>query len=92
LSKDPAPSKDEAISLRYDYGWTERRIAGQLNVKKSTIHSWLPNNSHTGLPNNIQLLEGDCLKILPTLPDNSIELNDLLTKGFSLNTIASPQS
>ena len=55
--------------------WVERRIAGQLQVPKSTIDSWLPKNSRMGLPNNngnITHLEGDCLEILPTIPDNSI--------------------
>lgn len=67
LLKDIPELKQEALSLKYDYGWTERRIAGQLGVKKSTIHLWVPNNSHGGLPNNstkITYLEGDCLELM----------------------------
>ena len=62
----------EAISLRYDYGWDIRRIAGHLLVKKSTIHLWVSNNSHNSLSNNITLLEGDCLELLPAIPDGSV--------------------
>lgn len=66
--------KREALSLRHDYGWTMRQIVEQLHVPIATIHYWLFNNSHSAMFNNIQHLEGDCLEILPTLPDNSVDV------------------
>ena len=67
--------KQQAISLRYDYGWTERRIADRLSIQKTTIHDWLVGNAVLKMVGNNGLshLEGDCLKILPTLPDKSID-------------------
>jgi len=76
LTPERQKLKAEAISLRYDYGWTERRIAGQLQVPKSTIDIWLPKNTRMSLPNNNgvpQLLEGDCLELLKDIPDNSVD-------------------
>jgi len=61
LTPERQKLKQEALSLRYDYGWTERRIVDQLGGKKSTIHDWLVGNSHTPLVDNngnIQHLEG----------------------------------
>jgi transposase len=62
LTPERQKLKEEAMSLRYDYGWDIRRIAGQLDVKKSTIHLWVSNNIGMGLSNNnghITHLEGD---------------------------------
>lgn len=76
LTPERQKLKQEAISLRYDYEWDIRRIAGQLQVKKSTIHLWVSNNSHRGLSNNnhpITHLEGDCLELLKDIPDNSVD-------------------
>jgi len=76
LTPERKALKEQALSLRYDYGWDIRQIAGQLDVKKSTIHLWVSNNSGTGLSNNsarITLLEGDCLELVKTIPDNSID-------------------
>jgi len=44
-------------------------IAVHLNLTQTTIHRWLNHNSRSQLNHNIQHLEGDCLEILPTLPD-----------------------
>ncbi len=73
LTPERQKLKQEAISLRYDYGLTERRIVDQLNLPKTTIHQWLVYNSHTGLVYNIQHLEGDCLEKLKDLPDKSVD-------------------
>ncbi len=74
LTPERQKLKQEAISLRYDYGLTERRIVDQLNLPKTTIHQWLVYNSHTGLVYNIQHLEGDCLEKLKDLPDKSVDV------------------
>ena len=77
LTPERQKLRDEAISLRYDYGWTVRRIVEQLHIPIATIHRWLSHNTRTGLFHNnghITHLEGDCLEILPTIPDNSIDV------------------
>lgn len=76
LTPERQKLKQEALSLRYDYGWDIRQIAGQLDVKKSTIHLWTSNNSGKGLSNNstkITHLEGDCLELLGSIPDKSVD-------------------
>ena len=45
-------TRDEAISLRYDYGLSERCIVNRLHVPQPTIHYWVNNNSRKGLINN----------------------------------------
>ncbi len=77
LTPERQKLKQEAISLRYDYGWSIRDIAGHLDVKKSTIDVWVSKNIRMVLSSNnghITHLEGDCLEILPTIPDNSIDV------------------
>lgn len=76
LTPERKKLRDEALRLRHDYGWTERRIAVQLNLTQSTIHDWLNGNIRTNLNGNIQHLEGDCLEILKTktIPDNSVDV------------------
>lgn len=77
LTPERQKLKQEAISLRYDYGLSDRQIAARLNVPRRTIDVWMGNNSHirVGRNNsNIRHLEGDCLEILPTIPDNSIDV------------------
>ncbi len=54
LTPERQKLKQEALSLRYDYWWTERKIAGHLHVPQQTIHLWLTNNSV-----KISHLEGD---------------------------------
>jgi DNA modification methylase len=76
ISPERQKLKEQALSLRYDYGLSERRIVNQLHVPQPTIHYWVNNNSHTKLINNsskITLLEGDCLELLKTIPDKSVE-------------------
>lgn len=66
--------KDQAISLRFDYGLSELAIVGRLGVPQQTISYWLTNNSHATLTNNITLLAGNCLELVPGLPDKSIDV------------------
>lgn len=77
LTPERQKLKQETLSLRYDYGWTERRIVEYLKLAPATIHRYLLHNSHTRLSHNssnIQHLEGDCLEILPTLPNKSVDV------------------
>jgi predicted methyltransferase len=77
LTPERQKLKQEAISLRYDYGWAIRQIAGHLDIKKSTIDLWVSSNSGSGLSKNnghITHLEGDCLELLKAIPDKSIDV------------------
>ena len=65
LTPERQKLKDKALALRYDYGWTERRIANSLNVSRGTLHHWLVHNSHKGMVHNngtIRHFEGDCFE------------------------------
>ncbi len=66
--------KSKALSLRYDFGWSNRRIAARLYTPRRTIDLWVGNNSHSKAGSNYQHLEGDCLELLPTIPDQSIDV------------------
>jgi len=77
LTPERQKLKQEALSLRYDLGWTVPQIVRQLNLSRPTIYRYLSHNSRTRLSHNIgniTHLEGDCLEILPTMPDNSIDV------------------
>lgn len=68
--------KQEALSLRYDYGWTIRRISAHQHIPIKTIHDWLCGNSNGHLCGNstkITHLEGDCLELLALVPDKSVD-------------------
>lgn len=76
LTPERQKLKQEALSLRYDYGWTERRITDHLHIPKTVIHDWLVGNSHkrlVGYSTKITHLEGDCLELLKTIPDKSVD-------------------
>lgn len=76
LTPERQKLKQEALSLRYDYGLSIRQIVEQLHVPIPTIHSWVFGNSHfKAFSNNQrpQLLEGDCLELLKDIPDHSID-------------------
>ena len=60
-----------AISLRYDLGWTERRIASQLQLPQQSINRWLTHNGKLGLTNNVQHLEGDCPGAVNVINDDN---------------------
>jgi DNA modification methylase len=77
LTPERQQLKQQAISLRFDYGFTERRIADQLQTRKTTIHDWVVGNNKTrlvGNNNHITHLEGDCLEKMQELPDKSIDV------------------
>lgn len=77
LTPERQKLKQQAISLRYDYGLSVPQIMRQVNLKRPTIYRYLSHNSHSTLSHNsanITHLEGDCLELLPTLPDNSIDV------------------
>lgn len=76
LTSERQKLKQEALSLRYDYGWGIRQIAGQLQVPKTDIHRWVSHNLYKGLSHNngkITHLMGDCLELLKNIPDNSVD-------------------
>lgn len=77
LTPERQKLKQEAMSLRYDYGWSERRIVDQLHVSKTTVHHWVVPNTGMGLVHNnghITHLEGDCLELLKVVPDKSVDI------------------
>ena len=77
LTPERQKLKQEALSLRYDYGVSIPQIIARLNLKRRIAYYWLCNNSRTEACNNnshITHLEGDCLELLKTIPDNSIDV------------------
>lgn len=76
LTPERQKLRDEAISLRYDYGWSIRQIAGQLQLPKTVIHRFVSPYLNTLMSHNdghIRLLEGDCLEKLKDIPDGSVD-------------------
>lgn len=76
LTSERQKLKQEAISLRYDYGLSIPQIIAQLGIKRRIAYYWLCNNSHTKSCNNpppITHLEGDCLERLKDIPDKSVD-------------------
>lgn len=72
VTPPPDLIRDEAISLRYDYGLSELAIMTRLSIPQRTISHWVSHNSHSSISHNnghITHLEGDCLEILQTLPN-----------------------
>nr|MQY55358.1 hypothetical protein [Dehalococcoidia bacterium] len=77
LTPERQKSKQEALSLRYDYGLSVPAIMAQLNLSRRTIYRYVCHNPHSGVCHNNnapQLLEGDCLELLKTLPDKSVDV------------------
>lgn len=77
LTSERQKLKQEALSLRYDYGLTEPAIVGILHIPQQTISYWLTNNKHSKNTNNltkITHLEGDCLELLKDIPEKSIDV------------------
>jgi len=59
--------KEEALSLRHDYGLSVPKIMRQLNLARPTLYRYLSHNSNGGVSHNsakITHLEGDCLELL----------------------------
>jgi len=76
LTPERQQLKQQAISLRFDYGFTERRIATQLHIPQKTINRFVSQYSNKNLSHNsnhITHLEGDCLEKMQELPDKSID-------------------
>lgn len=76
LTPERQKLKQEALSLRYDYGLSEPQIMNRLHVPQPTIHRWVIHNSNGGVIHNSTTfthLEGDCLVKLKDIPDNSID-------------------
>jgi DNA-binding transcriptional regulator LsrR (DeoR family) len=57
LTPERQKLKQDALSLRYDYGWAEQKIAGKLHVPQQTISLWVTNNLRRSSTNNITHLE-----------------------------------
>lgn len=70
----------DAIRIRQELGWSERRIAVHLSLPLTTISRWVSHNSKRGLshnngpisPNNLYCI--DCLDGLRRLPHDSVGL------------------
>lgn len=80
LTPERQKLKDQALSLRYDYGWTERRIATHLQLPQKTINRLVSHNINKSMSHNnghITHLEGDCRDLIKDIPDNSV--NCLIT-------------
>ena len=76
LTPERQKLKQEAISLRYDYGLSEPQIMARLHVPQRTISHWVSHNSNGVFSHNsttITHLEGDCLERLKDIPDNSVD-------------------
>lgn len=72
--------KQDAIRIRQELGWSERRIASHLNLSRPTINYWLAKNgAHVVARNNTPLIPNniyhmDCLDGLARLPHDSVAL------------------
>ena len=65
LTPERQQLKQQAISLRYDYGLSVPKIMRQLNISRPTIYRYLSHNSNSSVSHNnhhITHLEGDCLE------------------------------
>jgi len=76
LTPERQQLKQQAISLRYDYGLSVPKIMRQLNISRPTIYRYLSHNSNSSVSHNnhhITHLEGDCLELLKDIPNKSID-------------------
>ncbi|MBA7568641.1 hypothetical protein ES708_10375 [subsurface metagenome] len=77
LTPERQKLRQEALSLRYDYGLSEPAIVAKLGIPQTTISYWVSNNARRNGNNNstaITHLEGDCLELLKTVPDKSVDV------------------
>lgn len=80
LVNQAPPLRLDAIRIRQELGWSNRRIATQLSLPEATIRLWLYNNSEAKVrrngtplvPNTVYCM--DCLDGLRQLPHDSIDL------------------
>jgi len=52
LTPERQKLRDEAISLRYDYGLSEPAIVAKLGIPQTTISYWVSKNLHRDGSNN----------------------------------------
>lgn len=80
LTPERQKLKQDAIRLRQELGWSERRLAEHLNLACSTIHSYLLNNSEPIMLNNKpsiylnQVYVVDCIQGMSKLPHDYVDL------------------
>ena len=60
--------KQDAIRLRRELGWSERRIARHLTIDYRTIHRWLPHNGRHNMPHILSLNQVRGQKGVENLP------------------------
>ena len=77
LTPERQKLKQDAIRLRRELGWSERRIARHLTIDYRTIHRWLPHNGRHNMPhilplNHVHIM--DCLQGMGKLPHDYIDL------------------
>ena len=73
LTPERQKLKAEALSLRYDYGLSQPKIASMLHIPQQSISRWLTHNGNGRATHNSTTfvhLEGDCLVRLNDIPDN----------------------
>jgi len=80
LTPERQKLKQDAIRLRQELGWSERKIANHLSLPKPTIHDWLVgisdcnvvgNNNHLDL-NKVYIM--DCIGGMNRLPHDYVDL------------------
>ena len=74
LTPERQKLKQEALSLRYDYGLSEPAIVARLHIPQRTISRWVSHNSNGRFSHNSTTflhLEGDCLEKLKDIPDGN---------------------
>lgn len=80
MTPDRQKLKQDAIRLRQELGWSERQIAGQLNVPRPTINVWLADNPKRTVAKNNGLLAlntvhiMDCIEGMRRLPHEYVDL------------------
>jgi len=76
ISTERQKLKEQALSLRYDYGLSQPSIVARLGIPQRTISHWVSHNSGIDGSHNstkITHLEGDCLELLKGVPDKSVD-------------------
>lgn len=74
LTPERLALKQQAISLRHDYGLSEPAIVARLGVPQTTISYWVSKNPNGNGSKNITHMEGDCLELLHKIPDKSVDV------------------
>jgi len=92
LTDDRKQLRRDAIKLRQDLGWSERRIGEELGVSNDTIHNWLQINkqfTHVIIKQSRHVLDNSTSKVLhnPPLALNRVHVMDCVT---GLNRLPHP--